>query len=70
MNLSNLPIVLYLVSIPLISMGTTSGNEALTWLGFGALLIGGGITPGLRFGENSNPSPRGTRQNDQERKDG
>lgn len=51
-NLSNLPIILYLVAIPLISYGTTGGNLALTWLGFGALLIGGGITPGLRLGEN------------------
>ncbi len=51
-NLSNLPIILYLLAIPLISFGTTGNNLGLTWLGFGALIIGGGITPGLRYGAN------------------
>jgi hypothetical protein len=45
----NLPIILYLIAIPLISFGSTGGNPALTWLGFGALLFGGAITPSLRF---------------------
>ncbi len=50
--MKNLPVILYLVAIPLISYGSTSGNQALTWLGFGALLFGGAITPSLRFAPN------------------
>lgn len=49
MNLSNLPIILYLAAIPLISHGTLGENEFLMWLGFGAILVGGVMTPGLRF---------------------
>ncbi len=68
-NLSNLPIILYLIAIPLISSGTTGGNPVLTWLGFGALFIGGAITPGLRFvGEKD--YPMSTHSTEQEKKNG
>lgn len=47
--MKNLPVILYLVAIPLISYGAMGGNQALIWLGFGALLFGGAITPASRF---------------------
>ena len=38
---SNLPIVLYLASIPLISYGTMGENPFFAWVGFGAIVIAG-----------------------------
>ncbi|MGI9434409.1 MAG: hypothetical protein ACR2Q4_06225 [Geminicoccaceae bacterium] len=51
-NLSNLPLVLYLIAIPLISAGTAGDILPLTWLGFLALLSAACITPALRLKEN------------------
>jgi hypothetical protein len=48
-NLSNLPLILYLAAIPLISTGTTADRPALTWIGFLAILCASFITPGLRM---------------------
>ncbi len=50
--ITNLPLLLYLVAIPLISMGTTAGQAGLTWIGFLCILCASLITPGLRLREN------------------
>ena len=50
--LSNLPLFLYLGSIPLVSMGTTGGQSGLTWLGLLCVLCASLITPGLRLRSN------------------
>lgn len=50
--LENLPLLLYLASVPLISAGTTTASPALTWIGFLALLCASVITPALRLREN------------------
>ncbi len=48
-TLSNLPLLLYPVAIPLISSSTAADRPALTWIGFLALLSASFITPGLRM---------------------
>lgn len=48
-RLSNLPLFLYLLSIPLVSSGTTSDQAALTWIGFLCILCASLITPALRL---------------------
>jgi len=50
-NLSNLPLILYLAAIPLISAGTTAERPGLTWIGFLAILCASFITPGSRLRE-------------------
>ena len=59
-NLSNLPLVLYLASVPLISAGTTAGRPGLTWIGFLALLSASFITPALRLKSNEEADPPAT----------
>lgn len=46
---SNLPLFFYLLSIPLVSAGTTSGQESLTWIGFLFIISASLITPTLRL---------------------
>ncbi len=56
-NISNLPLILYLAAIPLISSGTTADRPALTWIGFLALLSASFITPGLRLRNTEKDAP-------------
>ena len=44
-----LAVLLLLAAVPLISLGTISGNSSLWQLGLGALILGGLIPPALRF---------------------
>ena len=44
-----LALLLLLAAVPLISLGTTSGNSPLWQLGLGALILGSLIPPALRF---------------------
>ncbi|QIG49361.1 hypothetical protein G5V57_17500 [Nordella sp. HKS 07] len=41
--------VLFLVALPLVSIGTTSGPRILLWLGLAALCVGGLIPPVQRL---------------------
>ncbi|MGO1118188.1 hypothetical protein ACTL6U_05770 [Rhodovibrionaceae bacterium A322] len=50
--IANLPLFLYLATIPLVSMGASSGQAALTWLGLLSVLSASLITPALKFREN------------------
>lgn len=50
--LTNLPLFLYLVSIPLVSAGSTSGQAGLIWIGLLCILCASLITPSLRLREN------------------
>jgi hypothetical protein len=40
---------LFLIAVPLISIGTTSGPSSLLWAGLAALCIGGVIPPAQRL---------------------
>jgi predicted cobalt transporter CbtA len=41
--------VLFLVALPLISFGTTEGQEALWWIGLALIVIAGILPPLTRF---------------------
>lgn len=41
--------VLFLIALPLISIGTTGGSPVLWWIGLAALCIGGLIPPVQRL---------------------
>ncbi|HSK93504.1 MAG TPA: hypothetical protein VLA76_05545 [Candidatus Angelobacter sp.] len=41
--------VLFLVALPLISFGSTGGNDSLWWIGLGLLVVAGVLPPITRF---------------------
>lgn len=45
----SLSFVLFLISLPLISIGTTGGSRMLLWIGLAALCVGGLIPPTQRL---------------------
>jgi hypothetical protein len=49
---------LFLIALPLISIGTTGGPRLLLWIGFAALCVGGLIPPVWRLlcGPGSSPA--------------
>lgn len=53
----SISLALLLASFPLVSVGTTRGPEPLTWLGIGALVLGGLIPPARRLVSRPAPEP-------------
>ena len=41
--------VLFLAALPLVSFGTTEGQEALWWIGLGLIVVAGVLPPLARF---------------------
>lgn len=65
MRIDNLPILLYLAAIPLVSYGTVAGVAPVTWLGFAAVVAGGLIVAIRRFTGQTDDNEEPTENGDQ-----